>query len=307
MGSGDQTRSMTISENTAYETITVTPLSQHVGAEIGGVDVRDLSERQFAEIRRAYVEHGVIFFRDQELTPDDHEAFAERWGQININRFFKPVDGHPRIAEVRKEPDQERNIGANWHTDHSYDQIPAMGSILYALEVPTSGGDTLFASMYAAYEGLSDELKEQLGSMRAEHSSRHAFGTLDDTDDETKKDLKGRLSNAAAATQDAIHPVIIRHPLSGRPALYVNGDFTLNFEGWTKEESQPLLDSLYEHACQEEYTCRFSWEAGSMAIWDNRAVHHKALNDYQGQRRLMNRITIEGEALHPASLTTAAG
>ncbi len=292
---------MTISDSTSYETITVTPLSKHVGAEIGGVDVRDLTDQQFAEIKQAYIDHGVIFFRDQQLKPEDHEAFAERWAPINVNRFFQPVEGHPRIAEVRKEPDQEKNIGVNWHTDHSYDQIPAMGSILYALEVPTSGGDTLFASMYAAYEALSDDLKEQLGSMRAEHSSRHRFGKLDERSDDEKADLGGRLANAAAATQDAIHPVIIRHPLSGRPALYVNGDFTLNFEGWTIDESQPLLDSLYEHASQEEFTCRFSWEVGSMAIWDNRAVHHKALNDYQGQRRLMNRITLEGEALHPAN------
>lgn len=287
---------------TSYATIKVEPASAAVGAFISGVDLSsDLSDEQFGEIRQAFIDHGVIFFRDQDLTPDQHLAFAERWGEINVNRFFQPVATHPRIAEVRKEPDQQRNIGVNWHTDHSYDLIPAMGSILYAREVPSQGGDTLFASMYAAFEGLPDDLKEQLLAMRAEHSTRHAFGRLDDLDEEHKKDIAGRLANASAATQDATHPVIIKHPLSGRPSLYVNGDFTVRFEGWTAEESQPLLDRLYAHATQEEFTYRFSWQKGSMAIWDNRATHHKALNDYPGERRLMHRITLEGELLEPAA------
>ena len=218
-----------------------------------------------------------------------------RWGEINVNRFFRPVETHPIIAEVRKDPDQNANIGAAWHTDHSYDQIPAMGSILYAREVPKLGGDTLFASMYAACDGLSDAMRETLMSLRAEHSSRHVFGesALEEGDQE---ELGGRYQNAAAATQDSVHPVIIRHPLSGRPSLYVNADFTVKFEGWSKDESQPLLDFLYQHARQNEFTCRFQWKKGSMAIWDNRATHHYAMNDYHGELRLMHRITIEGEA-----------
>jgi taurine dioxygenase len=238
----------------------------------------------------------VIFLRDQEITPAQHIAFAERWGQINVNRFFKANTDYPVIAEVLKEADQKANIGSAWHTDHSYDERPAMGSILYAREVPSVGGDTLFASMYAAYDALSEGLKKMLLAMRAEHSSRHAFGDLAyfnaDLDD-----LGDRLGNTAAATQDATHPVIIRHPLSGRAALYVNGDFTVKFEDWRKDESQPLLDYLYAHARQNEFTCRFHWRKGSIAIWDNRATHHCALNDYQGERRLMHRITIEGEDL----------
>ncbi len=284
-----------------YETIRVTPVSPALGAEIGGVDIAaGISDRQFAEIGRAFVEHSVIFLRDQEITPDQHIEFAERWGQINVNRFFQAVPTHPRIAEVRKEPGQKANIGAQWHTDHSYDQVPALGSILYAREVPSVGGDTLFASMYAAYEGLSDGLKAILSTMRAQHSSRHSFGAEAyvgvDMDD-----IGGRLGNAEAATQDAVHPVVIRHPLSGRPALYVNPEFTIGFEGWTREESQPLLDYLYAHATQNEFSCRFNWRQGSMAIWDNRATQHCALNDYHGQRRLMHRITLEGESLQAAA------
>jgi len=285
---------------TEFKTIKAKPLSREVGAEISGVDIATgISDEQFAEIRQAYIDYGVIFFRGQAITPDQHIEFARRWGKINVNRFFQPVETHPMIAEVRKEADQKANIGGAWHTDHSYDQIPAMGSILYAREVPTLGGDTLFSSMYAACEALSEAMKNTLLGLRAEHSSRHVFGesALDDRDTD---DLGGRYRNAAAATQDAVHPVIIRHPLSGRPALYVNADFTLKFEGWTKDESQPLLNFLYQHARQNEFTCRFQWQKGSMAIWDNRATQHYAMNDYQGELRLMHRITIEGEALAAA-------
>ena len=285
---------------TEFKTIEVVPISRAVGAEISGANIAaGISDQQFAEIRQAFIDHGVIFFRDQVITPDQHIEFARRWGEINVNRFFRPVKTHPIIAEVRKDPDQEANIGAAWHTDHSYDRIPAMGSILYAREVPKIGGDTLFSSMYAACDGLSDAMRETLMSLRAEHSSRHVFGesTLEDRD---REGLGGRYQNASAATQDSVHPVIIRHPLSGRPSLYVNADFTVKFEGWSKDESQPLLDFLYQHARQNEFTCRFQWKKGSMAIWDNRATHHYAMNDYHGELRLMHRITIEGEALSAA-------
>jgi taurine dioxygenase len=284
-----------------YRAITVTPLSPNVGAEIGGVDIASgVSDEQFTEIRRAFADHGVIFFRDQDISPDQHIAFAERWAPINVNRFFKAVESHPQIAEVRKEPDQKLNIGKNWHTDHSYDQVPAMGSVLYAREVPPLGGDTLFAGMAAAYEELSEGLQAQLLTMRAEHTSRRAFGMVADAARSTAGDMAKRIGNPEAATQDAVHPVVIKHPLSGRPCLYVNTDFTIGFEGWTEEESAPLLDFLYRHATQDHLSCRFKWSEGSMAIWDNRAVQHKALNDYHGHRRLMHRITLDGVALGPA-------
>ena len=174
-----------------------------------------------------------MFFRGQWLTPEQHIAVARRFGNININRFFSHADGYPEIALVVKEPHQTKNIGGGWHTDHSYDQEPALGSILYAREVPRSGGDTLFASMYAAYEALSDGLKQTLEGLRARHSSRHVFGV-------ERGDLKGRIGNPELATQDAIHPVVIIHPESGRKALYVNPGFTLGFEGWTDDEFAAL-------------------------------------------------------------------
>jgi taurine dioxygenase len=233
----------------------------------------------------------VVFFRDQLPTPEQQITFARRFGNINVNRFFAHADGYPEIALVVKEPHQTKNIGGGWHTDHSYDREPALGSILYAREVPRLGGDTLFASMYAAYDGLSDGLKQTLEGLRARHSSRHVFGVERD-------DLKGRIGNPEFATQDAIHPVVITHPESSRKALYVNPGFTLGFEGWTDDESQPLLEYLYRHAVKPEFTCRFQWQKGSLAFWDNRATWHYAANDYQGEHRLMHRITLDGGPLN---------
>jgi taurine dioxygenase len=281
--------------NANYRTIDVRPAATALGAEIHGVDLNQLSDDQFAEIRQAYLDYSVIFFRDQVLTPEQHIAFAQRWGEININRFFKPVDGYPMIAQVLKEPDQQKNIGGSWHTDHSYDLAPAMGSVLYAKEVPPVGGDTQFASMYRAYEALSDGMKAMLSQLRAVHSSRHVFGP---GRYERDADMKGRIGNPELAQQDAIHPVVLRHPDSGREALFVNPGFTVRFDGWTEEESKPLLEYLYQHATRPEFICRFEWRENSLAFWDNRATWHYAVNDYPGQRRYMHRITIEGVALH---------
>ncbi|MCJ2059907.1 TauD/TfdA family dioxygenase [Methylobacterium sp. J-048] len=277
--------------------LSVTPLGVHVGAEIAGLDLAvPLDDAARDTIAAALAEYGVVFFRGQNLTPEQHIALAERFGQIDVNRFFKAVDGHPKIAEVRKEAHQAANIGGQWHTDHSYDAEPAKGSILYARAVPRVGGDTLFASMYAAYDALSDGLKATLASLRAVHSSRHVFGVASRS--LATSDLKGRILNAEAATQDAVHPVVITHPDSGRKALYVNPNFTLRIEGWTEAESAALLGYLYEHASRPEFAYRFQWRVGSIAFWDNRATWHLALNDYHGERRLMHRITIAGEALH---------
>jgi taurine dioxygenase len=279
-----------------YKEIGVTPQSTALGAVISGIDLsKEPSKRAMAELEDAFGRYSVIFFRDQNLTPQQHIAMAERWGAINVNRFFKPLDGYPQIAQVIKEANQKENIGGTWHTDHSYDLIPAMGSMLYAREVPTVGGDTLFSSMYLAYEALSEDMKKMLADLKAWHSSRHAFG-YSVTDSEHFED--GRLANPGQATQDALHPVVITHPLTGRKALYVNADFTVRFDGWTVEESQPILDLLYAHGARQEFTCRFHWEPGSIAFWDNRATWHYAMNDYQGHRRIMHRITLEGVALN---------
>lgn len=273
----------------------IVPMNSGCGAEIRNVDLNNLSDAEVEAVADAHAEHGVVFFREQTLGPDEQLAAAGRFGAINVNRFFTPVPEQPRVALVLKEPQHETNIGGSWHTDHSYDQAPALGSMLYAKEVPESGGDTMFANMYGACEALSPGLRETLEGLCAVHSSRHIFGPqgyhASRGDD--------RYGNAERATQDAVHPVIIRHPRSGRAALYVNPGFTVRIDGWTELESRPLLDYLFRVAARPEHTCRFQWRPGSVAFWDNRATWHYALNDYPGERRLMHRVTIDGCELAP--------
>lgn len=270
------------------------------GAEITGVDIRQLSDADFASIRQAYADHGVIFFRDQALTEDDHIAFARRFGPININRFFLAHERYPEIALVLKEKEQKTNIGGGWHTDHSYDAEPAMGSVLVARQLPDAGGDTWFASMYAAYDTLDDATKEEIAGLRAVHSAKHIFGSAENNFYKANEDTGGRIGNTAAADllEDVTHPVVITHPLSGKKALYVNPAFTTRIEGYGDEASNALLMRLYAHAMKPDHAHRFKWREGSVAFWDNRATWHWAMNDYHGERRLMHRITIEGCALN---------
>jgi taurine dioxygenase len=268
-----------------------------VGVEISKTDISSLSESDFAIVYEAFSEHGLVFFRDQEITAQQHIEFAQRWGDININRFFEASDQFPQIAIVRKEADQQVNIGGSWHTDHSYDLEPALGSILVARELPPQGGDTWFTSMYKAYDALSPGLQAALADLRAVHSAQHVFGSKGAH--KRTADTQDRVGNtdAADALPDPVHPVVITHPLSGKKALYVNPGFTRRFENWTIAESAPLLNYLYEVAQNESFVTRFKWRPGSIAFWDNRATWHMAINDYQGHRRIMHRITVEGVPL----------
>ena len=271
----------------------IAPLTGGLGAEIHGAGICDPT--QFSQISKAFQEHSVIVIRDQsQITPDDHLAFARRFGSINVNRFFTPVPDHPEIAMLLKEKDQTAAVGEGWHTDHSYDSAPAMGSILRAIEVPPVGGDTVFVSMGMAFETLSPVLQRFVQGLSAWHSSRHVFGTAA-ADSEAV--TSGRLGNAAAATQDVLHPMVIRHPLSGRKGLFVNPVFTTRIEGMHAAESEALLNLLYAHCQRPELQCRVRWAAGDITMWDNRATWHKAINDYHGHRRYMHRVTINGCAL----------
>jgi taurine dioxygenase len=269
------------------------PLSAHVGIEIDDLDITTADDASFDQVRRAVAESGVVVLRNQTLSPEDHIALARRWGGIDVNNYFPANSAYPEIAEVRKAETQIVNIGGAWHTDHSYDQIPAMGSILVARELPPVGGDTLFASMGAAWESLSPGMRDTLRTMRAVHSADHIYGhggAYAGTDQ--AGDLKGH-----DLRTHAVHPVVIRHPVTGRECLYVNAAFTLHFEGWTREESLPLLTYLYQVGQREEWQCRLVWAPGSVAIWDNRSTWHHAVNDYHGHRRVMHRITLTGEAI----------
>jgi len=278
-------------------TINIIPNKQ-TGAFIEGVDLSVISDSDAAIMRSAVGEHGVLFFRDQTLSPEAHIRLAKKFGAININRFFTPLQDYPEIAQVLKEPDHKKNIGEVWHTDHSYDQVPALGSILVARELPSKGGDTLFINMMAAYDSLSDDMKMRMQYLTATHSSRHVFGA--GAMNKKAEELQERFQNSDAATQDAVHPVVIRHPISGKNALYVNPNFTLHINELSTQGSEDLLQTLYSHCQNDELVYRFKWTSGSVAFWDNRAVWHKALNDYHGQRRFMHRITIEGEAVFSA-------
>ena len=263
--------------------------------EIAGVDLsRPLSDEVIDEIRQALLDHQVIFFHDQHLTPEQHLAFGRRFGELQIHDFVEPAEEDQHILEVRKEPYETRNFGGGWHTDVSYLERPSLGSVLYAREIPAVGGDTMFASQYLAYEVLSDGMKAMLGGLTAIHSAGRIYGV------NPARSLAGLPSSMTIRyTEEAHgeieHPVVRTHVETGRKCLYVNGNFTVRFKDMTEEESAPLLNWLYQHAVRPEFTCRFRWRANSIAFWDNRCVQHNAINDYQGLRRVMHRVTIEGE------------
>ncbi|MEM9085455.1 MAG: TauD/TfdA family dioxygenase [Pseudomonadota bacterium] len=268
-------------------------MAPQCGVEISGVELASCSDSEMEAIQNAIYEHGVAVFRDQTFTPEEHIAFAKRWGGIDINNYFPLNEAYPEIALVKKEPDQETNIGGAWHTDHSYDQIPAMGSILVARILPPAGGDTMWAHMGAAYDALPDDVKEAIEGLEAYHTADHVYkadGIYAQTDQ--GKSLRGHDVDTGA-----VHPVVIRHPHTGRKLLYVNMSFTMHFVGKTREESLPLLKKLFDAGLTDTNQCRLQWKPGTVAIWDNRTTWHNAMNDYQGHAREMHRITLSGEAI----------
>ncbi|MGE8318771.1 MAG: TauD/TfdA dioxygenase family protein [Comamonas sp.] len=277
----------------------IRPIAGALGAEIFGLDLsQPLSDADFAQVQQALHEHQVIFFRDQALTPEQHKAFSQRFGGLLEVPFIRALDGHPEILPVMrgKEQKTKRNFGGLWHTDMSYTAEPPLGSALYARVIPPYGGDTMWASMYAAYDGLSDKLKEVLQSLRAIHSPARSYGAngavVNNGDPAHKMDVR----TDERASAEISHPVVRVHPATGRKALYVNRTYTVRFEGMTEEESAPLLDYLFEQAARPEYTCRFRWQAGSLALWDNRCTQHLAMNDYDDFDRELHRTTIAGDA-----------
>jgi len=279
----------------AQQTISVKPIAGTLGAEVAGVDLSGpLCDRVIGEIRAALLDHLVIFFRDQHLTAEQQLDFGRRFGQLQVHEFVEAMAGYPEILEVRKEPEETRNFGGGWHTDVSYLERPSLGSVLYAREVPEFGGDTMFANQYRAYETLSDGMRAMLDGMTAIHSARRPYGpNAARAQEYGPSSMHFIFSEAAHAEIE--HPVVRTHRETGKKALYVNRTFTLRFKDMTEEESAPLLNYLCDHAVRPEFTCRFRWRANSIAFWDNRCVQHNAINDYGGARRVMHRVTIEGE------------
>jgi taurine dioxygenase len=277
--------------NGSCPAIEIRPVSGAIGAEIHGVDLtRELSDEAIADIRRAWLEHAVIFFRGQHLTPAQFMDFAQRFGQPVEYPFLKGLPGFPHITPVVKLEHETVNFGGIWHSDTTYLDEPPMGTMLLAREVPLARGDTLFANQYLAYETLSSGMRKLLDDLVAINSSAKADVTKSRED---RMKTEGR--EHARREYVAEHPVVRMHPETGRRALYVNAGHTVRFKDMTEEESAPLLEFLYRHQIKPELTCRFAWAVGSIAFWDNRAAQHYPINDYHGQRRVMHRITLAGD------------
>jgi taurine dioxygenase len=270
----------------------IAPLSTALGAEILGLDLADeISNQAASDIHAAFLAHRVLFFRDQNLSPPAFVQFARLFGEPDIYPFIKGLPGTPEVIEIIKTEDDTKNFGGSWHSDTSYMDCPALGTTLYALETPTFGGDTLFANGYLAYETLSDGLKatlDQLIGVYSSHKGRVVDTRAARVADAPKEDAK--------TARVAEHPIIRIHPETKRKSLYVSFAHTTHFKGWTEAESKPLLDYLFEHQTRPEFTCRFRWEPGSIALWDNRCALHNPINDYHGHKRVLHRITFAGDA-----------
>lgn len=268
-----------------YDTIAIDKLTPIIGAEIDGIDLsQPLGNRQIDELHRALAENLVIFFRDQHLSEDQHLAFGRLFGELHIHPAAPSAPGKPELMIIHADKDSPRANGEGWHSDVSCDPEPPMGSILYIRKSPPHGGDTLFASMYAAYDALSDRMKSYLDGLKAEHSGDH---------------YRGQYANYGIADKAeyprAEHPVMRTHPVTGKKALYVNRGFTRRLVGVPLDESEGILNYLYEHMANPLFQCRFRWQENSIAFWDNRCVQHHAMWDYWPHTRSGNRVTVKGD------------
>jgi taurine dioxygenase len=271
-------------------TMTITQLTPSIGAEIGGVDLSmPTPDDVAAALQRALVDHKVIFFRDQDITTEQHLEFARRFGELEVHPFASNKPGYPEVLAITHDELNKPRENA-WHSDVTWRLQPSLGSVLRAIEVPSNGGDTLFANMEAAYDGLTDEVKERIEGAVARHDFNH---------------FRTRLRKRGASDADIAefertypnpdHPVVRTHPVSGRRSIYVNIAFTKEIVGWDPGESEQMLNHLYAQAAIPEYQCRFSWAPNSIAFWDNRSAQHYAVADYWPERRVMERVTVCGD------------
>jgi len=283
--------------NTQYRHLTVQKFAGAGGADVTGVDLsQDVSDDVLAEIRAALLDNLVICIRDQHFTPAQQLAFAKRWGEIHLHPFMQGMTDYPEILAIIKKPTDKKNFGGAWHTDQMFSPSPAMATMLYALEVPSAGGDTLFTNQYLAYESLSDGMKALAGSLRTVcvgDNFRQADGrSRKDRYSDAMADMKVKDPGNVQTT--SVHPLVRTHPETGRRALYIGGHVQ-RFDGMTDEESIPLIDYFMKHSTRPEFTCRVRWANGTMTIWDNRCTQHFAVNDYPAETRIMHRITICGD------------
>lgn len=276
-------------ERRNYRHIEVRQVAGALGAELHGVDLaRDLADDVVGEIRQAWLDHLVVFFRDQKITPAQQLAFARRLGEPMAYPQLKGLDDYPMITPVMKLENERNNFGGVWHSDTTYLQVPPMASMLYAIELPPVGGDTEFANQYLAYEALSPGMRAMLDGLTGVSSSMKA---------DASKTREDRLKAAGVEVKplEAEHPIVRTHPETGRKSLFLNIGHTARIKGWSENESAGLLSFLFEHQIRPEFTCRFRWQPGSLAFWDNRCAMHNAINDYHGYRRILHRITLAGD------------
>lgn len=274
----------------SYDRIEVRPLAGSLGAEVRGVDLRRLDNHAWSELHLAFLEFHVIAIRDQDLSADDIMATAQRFGEPNHYPFVKGMDGYPFIFEVIKEPNETRNFGGGWHSDTTYLAQPPLATLLYAVETPAKGGDTLYCNTAAAYDALSDTMKDMLGRLKGVNSAglKHTGGRAAHHARIGGMKIQGADS---ADSYEAVHPIVRTCPDTGRKSLYVSRAHTIRFDGMTEDESRPLIEWLQAHQTRQEFTCRVRWSPGTLTVWDNRCTQHSAINDYNGQRRVMRRIT----------------
>ena len=272
------------------EGMTITPMTPTIGAEVEGIDLtRPLDAGVAAALRQALLDWKVLFFRDQDITTDQHLAFARHFGDLEVHPFAPQKAGYPEVLAITHD---EKNRGKEntWHSDVTWRLEPSLGSVLRSLEIPPVGGDTLFADMYAAYDGLKDDVKAKIDNAVAVHDFTHFRAGM------RKRGVsEDQIEAMNRKYPMAEHPVVRTHPETGRRCIYVNAAFTLHIVGMDKAESDSLLAHLYAQAAIPEYQCRFRWTPNAIAFWDNRASQHYAVSDYWPAVRRMERVTIIGD------------
>lgn len=267
----------------------IRPLTPTIGAEVFDLDLSgEYDDKTFDIVIRAFVKHHVLVIRDQKLNPSNIVGFARQFGPVGAYPFAKPIEGHPEVIAIVKEPDQKTVFGGIWHTDSAYLSNPSMASVLYAVEVPSVGGDTLFSNQHAAFNALSSRTKDRLRSLSAVHSSAKNERKL-----RSKHLQSGAMKPQEKKHFEATHPIVRTHPVTGRESLYLSPAHTTHIEGLAPEDSDALLQELFEHALSDDFKCRVRWQPGTLSIWDNRCTLHYPVNDYHGHRREMLRVTID--------------
>jgi taurine dioxygenase len=276
--------------------LAIQPVTPELGAEVTGIDLKTLTSDERAAVERAFAQHSVLFFRDQSLSLDDQLKVTQLFGPVLRVPYVQGIASHPDVIAVLKEADEKRisTFGGTWHTDFSFLAEPPAATLLYSVELPPVGGDTIWASQYLAYEALSDGMKAMLDPLKAIHTG-WPHGTAGPNPDVPVSRSIKMVRNDPGADREVAHPVVRVHPVTKRKALFVNPVYTQRFENMTAAESKPILDFLHQHAVRAEFCCRLRWRPGTLAMWDNRCLMHLAVNDYDGHRRLLHRTTVAGE------------